>query len=409
MQDVAVTVSRVAGETYSHSRRIMPEQPWWNNLESSFHKFPDDFELDLKTELLVGGTAAADRLIRAATATLLNSTALPTSLQPFQLSRDTKQFPFYQSLADKHDPSQAFPRPDSSAVTVKRSNAGLLRFRPDDGKTELLSFDSPFQPCNPAVTASYGKFKRNRCAVAQYWRHDNGPRPTICLIHGFMADPYWLNRMFFALPWFYNKGYDILLYTLPHHGRRQSTLSPFSGHGFFAHGFSHINESFAQAVHDFRIFMDYLESRGVTNIGVTGISLGGYTSALLASVEERLKFSIPNVPLISMFDLLLEWFPLNLSIKALLKISNTSIYEMRHAMAFHSALTYQPAIDKQRLLIVAGAGDRFASPKHARLLWDHWDRPRIHWFPGNHLIHFDKGKYLKEMAAFMQEIEFDKQ
>ena len=77
-----------------------------------------------------------------------------------------------------------------------------------------------------------------------------------------MADPYWLNRLFFALPWFYDQGYDILLYTLPHHGKRQSRLSPFSGHGLFAGGLSHLNESMAHAVHDFRIFMDYLESRG---------------------------------------------------------------------------------------------------------------------------------------------------
>ena len=58
--DIATTVSRVANETYSHTRRIMPEQPWWNHLESSFHKFPDDFELDLRTELTVEGTAWAD-------------------------------------------------------------------------------------------------------------------------------------------------------------------------------------------------------------------------------------------------------------------------------------------------------------------------------------------------------------
>ena len=50
MPDIASTVSRVANNTYSHTRRIMPEKPWWDNLESSFHKFPDDFELDLRTE-----------------------------------------------------------------------------------------------------------------------------------------------------------------------------------------------------------------------------------------------------------------------------------------------------------------------------------------------------------------------
>ena len=156
------------------------------------------------------------------------------------------------------------------------------------------------------------------------------------------------------------------------------------------------------------IFMDYLESEGVSKVGVTGISLGGYTSALLASVEDRLEFAIPNVPVVSLADLVLEWFPLNLSIKAMLKVTGTSVRDIRHELAVHSALTYQPLLPKERLMVIAGAGDRLAPPKHARLLWDHWDRPRIHWFPGNHLVHLDKGKYLKEMAGFMRKIEFDR-
>ena len=405
--DIATTVSRVANETYSHTRRIMPEQPWWDHLESSFHKFPDDFELDLRTELTVEGTAWADFLLRTAGAGMLSALALPTSFQPRQLKRDMAQMDFYRRKANAADPTRFFKKADFSRVEVRSSHAGFLRFKPDDGSCELLTFDSPFKPVNPALRDSYPKQKRNMRAAAQYWSHDDGPRPTICVIHGFMADPYWLNRMFFALPWFYKQGYDILLYTLPHHGRRQSRLSPFSGHGLFASGISHLNESMAHAVHDFRIFMDYLESRGVTKVGVTGISLGGYTSSLLASVEERLQFAIPNVPVVSLLDLVLEWFPINVPIKALLKASNTSVREARHMVAVHSPLTWQPLIPKERLMVIAGAGDRLAPPKHARLLWDHWDRPRIHWFPGNHLIHLDKGKYLKEIAGFLREIGFD--
>jgi len=153
--------------------------------------------------------------------------------------------------------------------------------------------------------------------------------------------------------------------------------------------------------------MDYLEGRGVSRIGVTGISLGGYTSALLAAVEDRLHFAIPNVPVASLPDLVLEWYPMNLAIKSLLKLSKTSVREVRHMLAVHSPLTYRPLIPKERLMVIAGAGDRLAPPKHARLLWDHWDRPRIHWFPGNHLLHLDKGKYLKEIARFLREIGFN--
>ncbi len=242
MYDIASTVSRVANSTYSHTRRIMPEQPWWNTLESSFHKFPDDFELDLRTELTVDGTAAADYLLRTAGAGMLGGLALPLSLTPRQLKMDMKTIGFYRKKATAADPAKFFIKPDSSKVSMTSSSAGFFRFRPDDGKCELLSFDSPFRTVNPALRESYPRQRRNMRAVAQYWQHDSGPRPTICVIHGFMADPYWLNRLFFALPWFYAQGYDILLYTLPHHGRRQSRLSPFSGHGLFAGGLSHLNE-----------------------------------------------------------------------------------------------------------------------------------------------------------------------
>lgn len=408
MNNIATTVSRVANETYSHTRRIMPEQPWWDHLESSFHKFPDDFELDLRTGLTVDSTAVGDYMLRTAGASLLTSLALPTSLAPPQLKRDLRHADFYRSLASSGDPTQFFKRPDSSDIRMESSLSGPFRFKPKGGRSRLLSFESPFQTVNPAIRKQYQGHKRNRRAYAQYWTHNDGPRPTLCVIHGFMADPYWLNRRFFSLPWFYKKGYDILIYTLPHHGKRQKRLSPFSGHGLFAGGISHINESMAHAVHDFRIFVDYLESRGVESIGVTGISLGGYTCSLLASVEERLKFSIANVPVVSLVDLVLEWFPLSLPLKALLKGSNTSIRDARHMLAVHSPLTYSPLLPKERLMVIAGAGDRLAPPKHARLLWDHWDRPDIHWFPGNHILHFDQGKYLKEMSAFMRDLQFDR-
>ena len=63
-------------------------------------------------------------------------------------------------------------------------------------------------------------------------------------------------------------------------------------------------------------------------------------------------------------------------------------------------------IPKDRLMIVGGVGDRLAPPQHASLLWEHWDRPAIHWFPGNHLIHFNQGEYLRHIAKFLARIGF---
>ncbi len=404
MESISEIVSRVAKETYRHSRRMMPPQPWWRNLDPEFYQLPDAFELDPHTQLMVEGTAVVDLALRTAAASLVSALALPLSANPLQLRADIADT-LYREYANQGNPHLFFQDPPKD-VKVKETEPGFLHFAPTHGECKLLSFESPFEPVNFKLHDRYLRHKENRIACAQYWHHQDGPRPTICVVHGFMADPYWLNRVFLSLPWFYKQGYDILLYTLPFHGRRQWKYSPFSGHGYFSWGISHINETVAHSIYDFRIFLNYLESRGVKKFGVTGISLGGYTSALLAAVEERLYFSIPNVPVVSLFDLMLQWEPAGTVIRSGLKLANVSIIEGRHMMAVHCPLTYPSKIPKERLMVIGGAGDRLAPPKHSHLLWDHWGRPRMHWFPGNHVLHLDQGRYLKEMARFLQDIGF---
>jgi len=124
-----------------------------------------------------------------------------------------------------------------------------------------------------------------------------------------MGSPYLFNGLFFALPWFFRSGYDVMLYTLPFHGARAEKGSPFSGYGYFAHGFAGFAEAMAQAVHDFRSLIDYLEFTGVDRVALTGMSLGGYTSALIASVDDRIQAVIPNVPVVTPDRTADEWFP----------------------------------------------------------------------------------------------------
>ena len=407
MAQTAQHVSRVANETYGLSRRMMPEQPWWQSLDPSFYKFPDDFYLDLPTQLLVNGTACVDKAIRTVSASLVTAAALPIMLRKGVLARDRAQWGFYQDMADHRDPALFFPRPQQT-ITLRSRLAGRLDYRPSEGAVEVLAFESRFEPVNPALRQDYLRHEHNRTAWAQHWRHDGPPRPTICLVHGFIADPYWLNARFLALPRFYQMGYNVLLYTLPFHGPRRGPRAPFSGHGYFSYGLAHANETMAHAVHDLRLFLDYLEMTGVPRFGVTGISLGGYTAALLAAVENRLAFAVPNVPVASLPDLIMEWFPAAPLLRLAMRATGIDLRTLRHANAVASPLTYPPLLSRERLMLIGGAGDRFAPPKHLRLLWDHWNRPRLHWFPGNHLLHFDQGRYLLEMEHFLRDIGFDR-
>lgn len=399
-------VSKIAHQVYTHQPNSMPLGRWWDHLTTNFHLEPEGFELDLVDQLRVRSTAAFDIGLRTFAASLVGSTALPLAFHPRAFRDGVGDAPMYQQLLDAGRGREFFV--EAPEVEFRQRRASGPAFRPEDGQVVDLTYDSPYVPFNPRVAPSYLKHKHNLRGSVRYWRHDGPARPTLVLIHGFVIDAYLLNQWLFQIRWFYEKlGLDVAVFTLPFHGRRQGRVSLFSGHLFFAGGFSWINEAFRQAVMDFRALLNYLRhERGVEQVGVSGISLGGYTTALLASVEPDLAFAIPNVPVVSIPDLALEWEPVGTFCRMGLAATGNSIRDIRHMMAIHCALSYEPLLRPDQLMIVGGVGDRLAPPKHARLLWDHWGRPNIHWFPGNHIIHLDQGGYLRHIARFLDRIDF---
>jgi hypothetical protein len=78
----------------------------------------------------------------------------------------------------------------------------------------------------------------------------------------------------------------------------------------------------------------------------------------------------------------------------------------REMLAPSSPLSFSPRLARERLFIIGGVGDRLAPPRHARLLWDHWGRPRMHWFPGSHVLHLDRGEYFRAMRRFFGDVGF---
>lgn len=379
---------------------------WWDDLDEGFARTDERFTLGLRDSAAVAFGRVTDVALRTAAASLVATTALPLGFNPRALRTSLGDRDFYGPFAESHDPTRFF-RPPPRGVKMLTRPARMPMFKPSDGFCEDVRFESPYEPVNPRMRGAYLANRNNRFAHARWWRHGDGGRPTIVAVHGFTADFYHLNEWFFALPWLYELGADVMLFTLPFHGKRQGSLSPFSGHGFFAGGLSHINEAFGQAVHDFRIFMDHLlYERGVPKVGVTGVSLGGFTSALLATVEPRLAFSLPNVPVVSIADLVLEWEPVGTTMRAALASFGKSIRDARYMLAATSPLTYAPVLPRERLMVIGGVADKLAPPKHSRLLWEHWSRCRLHWFPGSHVIHLDRGEYLRHTARFLRQNGF---
>jgi hypothetical protein len=345
-------------------------------------------------------TAALDRLASSGMGLLVASAVLPRLLTRRQFDRERERLRFYWPYADAGDADRTFLRPPAGVpVQVRRARRG--QFAPRDIPHRRLSFDSPFVPLHPELQRSYLRHARNRRAHALHYYHPDGPRPTLIFLHGYTLPQYRINGLWFCLPWFYRKGYDVLLAQLPFHGERRERGHPFSGYGFFADGFAHFNEAVLQGVHDVRVWLDYLLGEGAPGVGVSGLSLGGYITSAVATVEERLAFAIPNSPVVSLFDMARQWQPSGRLLDFAVRRSGATLTELRHGVALHSPLTYAPRLPAERQFIIAGAGDRFTAPRFVRQLHEHWQGSRLHWFPGNHLIHVQQGDYLRRMKAFM--------
>lgn len=402
-------VSRIAhgGSTRRAKKR---QARWWETLDPEFYRFREPFEIEERDRLRVSGTAAADHLLRTAAACLLTATVVPTSFSAKRRTEQEADRSFYEEIAASGNPTRFFVEPPAGVRVETRSTGWLARFLPGlpaERATDDVSFESPFVPVNPRQREEYLGATANRTVHSRWWRHREGGRPVVLVLHGFAADIYAMNQWLLALPAFYALGCDILLMTLPFHGTRRGKGEPFSGYGFFAGGPSRIDEAVAQSVQDARVLVRWLlDERGAPAVGVTGVSLGGLVAAQLAAAEPRLSFAIPNVPVTTLADLVMEWEPMGTVLRRLAKRGGWSLAEARQHLAPSSPLTWAPVIPKDRLFVIGGAGDRLAPPKHARLLWEHWRRPRLHWFPGSHLLHFDRGRYLEEMARFLADADF---
>lgn len=348
---------------------------------------------------MVSASAAVDHVLRSGLATAVLAAMLPNLLPPKRLADELKQAEFYRDLATRGDVEEVFVRPP--AVTMEAVEVSVPKLAAIGARVQQLSFDSPYVALHPEVREAYGRHRNNMRATAQHWTHGDGPRRTLIFVHGFTLDSYKINSQMFSLPWFFKQGWDILLFTLPFHGRRRDKGSPFSGFGYFSHGFCQTNEAMFQSIFELRILIDYLKASGVADIGVSGLSLGGYLTSLLAAVDDRICFAIPNAAVVSPADIMMEWVPLRQVFALALPRTGMGMPELRHMLAAHSPLTYAAKLPPERLLIIAGSGDRFTAPHHQILLHKHWAGSQLHWFPGNHIMHLQQRAYLRLMRDFM--------
>jgi hypothetical protein len=118
-------------------------------------------------------------------------------------------------------------------------------------------------------------------------------------------------------------------------------------------------------------------------IGLWGLSLGGYVASLVATLEEDLACVIAGIPATDILDLYHRHSPAVVRRRALEHRAMGP--EASAVQSVVSPLVLTPTPPRDRLFVFAGLGDRMSTSGQALRLWEHWDRPRVAWYPGGHV------------------------
>ncbi len=285
-------------------------------------------------------------------------------------------------------PSDFFRAPRRIVPTER-----LVAGRRDRGRTADLTWDSLHELHLPELAARYRRIAQNEQAHVRFLAH---PRPTtaVILVHGYTAGQYVLEQRLWASGWMYRLGYDVAHFTLPFHGLRGDPLRPFPP---FPNADPRLTiDGFRQALGDLRDFIEWLFARGHEQVGVMGMSLGGYTTALLATLEPRLAFAVPVIPLASIADFARDQGRLS---------RDPTEAEREHAaleLAYRvvSPLHRAPVVAPERVQLIAARGDRITPVAHARRLAEHFGANLRLW-PGGHILQFGRRQsYAAALAEF---------
>jgi hypothetical protein len=248
---------------------------------------------------------------------------------------------------------------------------------------EQLRFESGYEPrAEEPGRDSWLRHVGNRTAHAWALRQRDPSRPWLICIHGYqMGFPAIDLTAFEAEKLYRARGLNLLFPVLPLHGPRKAGRR--SGDGYLAGDPLDTLHAVSQALWDMRRLLSWVRAQGGTRIGVHGLSLGGFHTALLACLDDGLACAIPGIPLADVTRVVWRHGP-PLRIRHFER-SGAVHEEVSELLRVVSPLTLEPRVPKDRRYLYAAVCDRLVPADQVHDLWRHWDEPRIVWYQGGHL------------------------
>ena len=149
---------------------------------------------------------------------------------------------------------------------------------------------------------------------------------------------------------------------------------------------------------------DWLRAQGYEQIGVTGLSLGGALTMLLACLEPLPDYIVPIIAHLEL-EHVVETAPIMWRMKNDLESFGVDAGK-RHEIFRRIGLSrYQPLLPARRQLWIEAREDAYIDAGLVEKQWRTWGKPAIHWLPGGHMtILMHVGTLSERMARFMEDL-----
>lgn len=247
-----------------------------------------------------------------------------------------------------------------------------------------LVFPSDYAPdAEEPGRARWLGYTANRTGHAWVLEHPGLPRPWLVCIHGYRMGFPLADFTAFPVRWLHHRlGLNLVFPVLPLHGPRRRGRR--TGDGFLTGDYLDTVHLQAQAAWDIRRVLGWLRhERDAPAVGAYGLSLGGYTAALLAALADDLDVVVCGVPATSHTAIARRNLP-----AFLVRTSERLGFAWERVDALLrvvSPLALPPRVPRERRFLYAGTADRLVPADGVCALWRHWDRPKIAWYHGSHV------------------------
>jgi hypothetical protein len=247
---------------------------------------------------------------------------------------------------------------------------------------EHVAFESEYAPWDDEVgRARWLAYAANRTAHARVFRHPGAPRPWIMCIPGYRMGRVAVDIVGFQVAWLFGRlGLNVIIPVLPFHGPRR--VGRRGGDGYMTGDFIDTIHAQAQSLWDLRRLLSWVRAQDAPAVGVYGVSLGGLTTAMLASLEADLDCVVAGMPPACFAGLMQDNSPA--VVQRLIEYAGFPWDVVKQLLRVVSPLAVAPRVAHDRRFLFAGIADSLAPRSQALALWRHWGRPRLAWYPGSH-------------------------